>query len=158
MQEHDKQGAREANYPELEKAGATARAAISALSNWQRSTNVAFGPATSITWISGPFTTRVSGKVLVCGFLSGTDATVDEVVTGQLIRDPTAATGAPGGSAQGGTPITTNASAAGFQLVAFWIDSVAIGSTHTWGINAVAAHAISVPTAGAVMLLVELPG
>jgi hypothetical protein len=115
-------------------------------------------PALQVTWISSPVTPKVSGKFLVIGVISATDATVDELVTAQLYRDPVNATGAPGGTAIGPIVLATNASANGVTATIAWIDTVSTTATHTWGISLVAGHNLTVGVNNAAIIAIELPG
>lgn len=57
--------------------------------------------AAQITCRSAAYTPTGSGNLTVTVAFSGTDATVDDPLTFQLVRNPTALTGAPGGTLLG---------------------------------------------------------
>jgi hypothetical protein len=165
MQEHDRQGVRDTVEPMVEAARASGggAAAFSALSNERADTNaITIGPASELTFISGPLTPRVSGRVLLVASIYATDATVDEPVSVFLTRDPTASTGAPGGTLIGPTNSqTASGHVGGFVSGALtWIDSASKGVAHTWGITLFSpgGHNLTVPTFSASIVAIELPG
>ena len=162
MLQNDMQGAREANAADLQHNKARAAAASTAASTATAAENSApIGPATQVTWISPPFTPKVSGRVKIIATLFVNDVTVDDPVSYQLVRDPVAATGAPGGTLIGSVVKQDAGHTSGDATVTLtWIDVVAPPFVaHTWGITGLSAagHNLTVATAGATTVLEELP-
>lgn len=117
--------------------------------------------ANQVTWTTGTIVAKSSGKFLICATMYALASAVDDPVEYQLIRDagnvlhPEAVIGPL--AIQDAGHVGRDASVA-----LTWIDSVATGSSHTYGIrasNATGGHTVSVPEAGgASITLVELPG
>ena len=154
----------ELNEAKAKRAQATASAAVAALSNNDGVRNInPLGPAPQLTFIGPAVTPKVSGKFMVIGTISVTDATVDDTCTVQLYRDPTSATGAPGGTPIGApTPVAaghTSGIAAGFAATTDSVGGPPFAAHH-YGISIVSATGANLSLAdfNAELVIVELPG
>jgi hypothetical protein len=94
------------------------------------------------------------------GAAGAQESLADTEVGFLIVRDPPAATGA--GGTQVGAVIESASSSATPQAAAgspSFIDTVVAGSSHTWGVQAqAAAGTVTYPTAGASIILIDLPG
>lgn len=116
------------------------------------------GAAAIVTYISAAFTPQTSGRVRISAVFSAIDATAGDELIFQLYRNPTNATGAPGGTAIG--PVaTTTAQSASISGTLVWIDTVPINAAATWGISVASggAHNVSLGSGTCSITLEELP-
>lgn len=148
---------------EAQRAKASAAAAVSAGSNHNEAMPAApIGPAAEVTWIGNPITPRVSGKFRVTACCTVLDTAVDDAIVFQLVRDPTAATGAPGGTRVGPQQEQDSGHVSGHASVSItWIDDVGGPpfAAHKWGITAASgAGNLSINQDQSVVVVEELPG
>jgi hypothetical protein len=147
-----------------ETLAAIANNAAIAESNELSQTNAgSIGPAVAVAWTSSSFTPKETGKLLITATITGNDATVSEAVDYELLKNPTAATGASfaalGGTAIGPVGMITDAGLHGdFANTISWIDTAVVGTAVTYGIAAQssASHNLTVPIGGAAITIVEL--
>lgn len=117
------------------------------------------GAGIPVTWISPPFVS-LFGVVLVIGSMGVQESLADTEVAFQIVRDPPGAVGA-GGTVVGSTNEGTSGGGApqAVQGNASFIDTVVAGTSHTWGIQALpSAGTATIPSSGASIILIDLPG
>ena len=164
MYQNDMQGAREANAADMQHNKARGAAPYTAAANHSNSISAAVGPDPQVTLISNPITPKVSGKFRITAQLCVNDATVDDPVSFSLVRDPTSATGAPGGTPLPPTvPAKQDAghTSGDATVTLTYIDAIPLGSgAHVWGITALSAagHNLTLAAGTSIITLEELPG
>jgi hypothetical protein len=111
-----------------------------------------------ITAISPSYTPSVTGKLLVIATISGSDATVDDPLSFQMVRNPVSTTGAPGGVNLGSNPEGESSHVGGlFVQVLSYTEVRPVGTAVTYGLSAtsLAAHVLTGVIAS--FTIIELP-
>jgi hypothetical protein len=116
------------------------------------------GPNPQVTFISKSFTPTISGKVLILADATGHDSSNNDPVAYQLLRDPTSATGAAGGTPIGPSQQLEAGGSGDFGNNYMFTDTVAVGTTHTWGLNCIGGVGnLTLIKNGCSFVILELP-
>ena len=111
-----------------------------------------------ITAISPSYTPSTTGKLLIIAMISGSDATLDDPIGFQMVRNPVSTTGAPGGTNIGSNPEGESSHVGGlFVQVLSYTETRPVGTPVTYGLSAtsLAAHALTGVIAS--FTIIELP-
>jgi hypothetical protein len=115
--------------------------------------------ATQITSRSNAYTPTGSGNLYITVTFSGTDTVADDPLAFQLVRNPTALTGAPGGTLLGGGPLESASSSpstpARWAFSLSWTEAQPIGTPVQYGMTVAGAGTLT--SVGSEVSILELP-